>query len=183
MAAAPSEDRRSEFVWDFMRLELGRRVSSLAAFGLLYAALMLLGLALRESSQQLTFIWPSAGLLFMALWFSPRRNWIWILAVQIAVEIAIDSARYGALARHGYAPFVLANSLDGIVGALVAKRLMTSPEIPRIRHVLRFFAAAGEMTVDTAPGRGCRVSVVFPHNEIHPLLQQRDSGNNRSTAT
>ncbi len=36
---------------------------------------------------------------------------------------------------------MLANSLDGIVGALVAKRLMTSPEIPRIRHVLRFFAA------------------------------------------
>jgi signal transduction histidine kinase len=141
MAAAPSGDPKSEFVWDFMRRGLGQRVSSLAAFGLLYAALMLLGLALRESSQQLTFIWPSAGLLFMALWFSPRRNWIWILGVQIAVEIVIDAARYGALARHGYVPFVLANSLDGIVGALVAKRLMTSPEIPRIRHVLRFFAA------------------------------------------
>ena len=27
----------------------------------------------------------------------------------------------------------------------------------------RVRAAAGEMTVDTAPGRGCRVSVVFPH--------------------
>jgi signal transduction histidine kinase len=141
MAAAPSGDRKSEFAWDFMRLGFGRRVGSLAAFGLLYATLMLLGLALRESSQQLVFIWPSAGLLFMALWFSPRRNWIWILAVQIAVEIAIDGARYGSLVRHGYAPFVLANSLDGIVGAFVAKRLMTSPEVPRIGHVLRFFAA------------------------------------------
>jgi signal transduction histidine kinase len=141
MAAAPSGDRKSEFVWDFMRLEFGQRVSSLAAFGLLYATLMLLGLVLRESSQQLVFIWPSAGLLFMALWLSPRRNWIWILALQIAVEIAIDGARYGSLVRHGYAPFILANSLDGIVGALVAKRLMTSPEIPRIGHVLRFFAA------------------------------------------
>jgi signal transduction histidine kinase len=141
MAAAPSGDPKSEFVWDFMRLGLGRRVSSLAAFGLLYAMLMLLGLALRESSQQLTFIWPSAGLLFMALWFSPRRNWIWILGVQIAVEIAIDGARSGSFVRDWYTPFVLASSLDGIVGALVAKRLMTSPEIPRIRHVLRFFAA------------------------------------------
>jgi signal transduction histidine kinase len=47
----------------------------------------------------------------------------------------------------------------------------------------RVRAAAGEMTVDTAPGRGCRVSVVFPHNEVHPLIQQRDSGNSRSAAT
>jgi len=47
----------------------------------------------------------------------------------------------------------------------------------------RVRAAAGDMTVDTAPGRGCRVSVVFPHDEIHPLIQQRDSGHSRSTAT
>jgi hypothetical protein len=38
----------------------------------------------------------------------------------------------------------------------------------------RVRAAAGEMTVDTAPGRGCRVSVVFPHNAVVPLLQQKD---------
>ena len=30
----------------------------------------------------------------------------------------------------------------------------------------RVRAAAGEMSVDTAPGRGCRVSVVFPHNPV-----------------
>jgi signal transduction histidine kinase len=40
----------------------------------------------------------------------------------------------------------------------------------------RVHAASGEITVDTAPGRGCRVSVVFPHNEVHPLIRQRDSG-------
>jgi hypothetical protein len=52
------------------------------------------------------------------------------------------------------------------------------------------------MTVDTAPGRGCRVSVTFPHSTINPLIQQnnsliqqkdqrgaaRDSGNSRSAA-
>jgi len=41
----------------------------------------------------------------------------------------------------------------------------------------RVRAVAGEMTVDTAPGRGCRVSVVFPHNRVHPLIQRRDPGN------
>ena len=54
----------------------------------------------------------------------------------------------------------------------------------------RVRAAAGDMTVDTAPGRGCRVSVVFPHIVTKPLLQQRDarhelhdSGISRSAAT
>ena len=150
MAAAPNEERRSELVWDFMRLGFARRAGSLAAFGLLYATLVTLGLALRESSQQLTFIWPSAGLLFVALWFSPRRNWIWILCVQIIAEIAVDNLRSGHFIWHRHVPYILANSLDGIVGALVAKRLMTSPEIPRIRHVLLFFAAVAIGAVASA---------------------------------
>ena len=139
--AAPTGDRKSALVWDIMRVGFGRRVGFLAVFGLLYAVLMLLGLDLGASPQHLTFFWPSAGLLVTALWFSPRRNWIWVLGVQIAVEIVIDGARIGSFARPWYAPYVVANSLDGIVGALVAKRLMTSPEIPRIGNVLRFFAA------------------------------------------
>jgi signal transduction histidine kinase len=141
MTAAPTGDRKSELVWDIMRVGFGRRAGSLAVFGLLYAILMLLGLDLGASPQQLTFFWPASGLLFTALWFSPRRNWIWVLGVQIAVEIVIDGSRFGSFARPWYVPFVVANSLDGIVGALVAKRLMTSPEIPRIGNVLRFFAA------------------------------------------
>jgi len=141
MTAAPSGDRKSALVWDIMRVGFGRRVGSLAVFGLLYAILMLAGLDLGASPQQLTFFWPAAGLLFAALWFSPRRNWIWVLGVQIAVEIVMDGARFGSFARPWYTPYIMANSLDGIVGALVAKRLMTSPEIPRIGNVLRFFAA------------------------------------------
>jgi signal transduction histidine kinase len=141
MTAAPGGDRKSALVWDITRVGFGWRVGSLAVFGLLYAILMLLGLDLGASPQQLTFFWPAAGLLFTALWFSPRRNWIWVLGVQIAVEIVIDGGRFGSFSRPWYVPFVVANSLDGIVGALVAKRLMTSPEIPKIGNVWRFFAA------------------------------------------
>src|ERR1700733_15750400 len=97
MTAAPSADRKSALVWDIMRVGIGRRVGSLALFGLLYAMLMLLGLDLGASPQQLTFFWPAAGLLFTALWFSPRRNWIWVLGAQIAVEIVIDGARFGSV--------------------------------------------------------------------------------------
>ncbi|MGB6306868.1 MAG: MASE1 domain-containing protein [Steroidobacteraceae bacterium] len=141
MPAAPSEDRKSELVWDFMRLGFAGRVGSLAAFAIAYAALMAIGLVLRESPQQLTIIWPAAGLLFMALWFSPRRNWIWILGVQISLELLIDMLRAEHFAFRGHLLFIVANSMDGVVGAYVASRLMTTPEIPRIRHVLRFFAA------------------------------------------
>jgi signal transduction histidine kinase len=141
MPAAQSGDRKSALVWDFMRLGWARRVASLAAFGLLYSALVILGLLLRESSQQLTIIWPAAGLLFMALWFSPRRNWVWIVGVQMAAEIAIDVVRYDHFIWRSYAPFILANSLDAIVGALIARRLTVTPEIAQIRYAVQFLAA------------------------------------------
>jgi signal transduction histidine kinase len=130
-----------EPVWDYMGQGFARRVVSLTAFCLCYSLLVLLGLVLRESSQQLTILWPAAGLLFMALWFTRARNWIWILGVQIAAEFVIALLRSDHFTWHQYAPFVLANSLDAMVGASIAKRLMANPEIPRIRHVLQFVAA------------------------------------------
>ena len=93
MPAAPSGDRESRPVWDFMRVGPARRAAWIAAFAALYAILVVLGLMLRENSQQLVIIWPAAGLLFMALWFSPRRSWIWILGVQMAVEFSINLVR------------------------------------------------------------------------------------------
>jgi hypothetical protein len=58
--AVLSEYRRSELVWDFMRLGLPQRILSLAGFGVVYSLLVMFGLELRESSQQLTIIWPAA---------------------------------------------------------------------------------------------------------------------------
>ena len=109
MPASPNGSHRPELVWDFMRLGFARRIVSLAAFGLLYSILMMLGLVLRENSQQLTIIWPAAGMLFMALWFSPRRNWVWILGVQMAVELTIDGLRSAYFNWHQYVPYILAN--------------------------------------------------------------------------
>src|ERR1700734_1927574 len=51
---------RSGLVWDFMRFGYAGRIASLAAFALLYSALVILGLVLRENSQQLTILWPAA---------------------------------------------------------------------------------------------------------------------------
>jgi signal transduction histidine kinase len=139
--AVPSGNHRSELVWDFMRFGYARRILSLAAFALLYAALVVAGLALRENSQQLTILWPASGLLFMALWLAPPRNWIWIVGVQMAVEIAIDVVRADNFTLRQYAPFVVAGSLHAAVAALLALRFLKRPEIPRVRNVLLFYAA------------------------------------------
>jgi signal transduction histidine kinase len=42
--------------------------------------------------------------------------------------------------------------------------------------------AAGEMTVDTGPGRGCRVTVVFPLGAAKPRSQQADLGSDGTAA-
>ena len=74
MPAVPQGDRSSGLTWDLMRQGLARRTASLGVFCLLYSALMILGLLLRENSKQLTIIWPAAGLLFMALWLGETSD-------------------------------------------------------------------------------------------------------------
>lgn len=123
-----------------MRVGPGRRAAWIAAFAALYAILVVLGLMLRENSQQLVIIWPAAGLLFMALWFSPRRSWIWILGVQVAVEFSINLVRFTHFPWL-HLQYTLANALDAVVGALIARRLIATPQIPRIKHVVQFLAA------------------------------------------
>ena len=112
MPAARGGGPTPEVVWDFTRLGVARRAAVIVAFGACYSLLTILGLVLRESSQQLTIIWPAAALLFMALWFSPKRNWIWILGVQMAVELTVDAIRAEHFTWHQYGPYILANALD-----------------------------------------------------------------------
>src|SRR5450432_4002064 len=141
MPAAPSADRSSALVWDFMRRDFARRAAHLAAFGLLYAVLAVLGLLLRERSQQLTIMWPAAGLLFMALWLSPRRNWIWILAIQVSIEMLSGAIVQDQFRVLRYLPFAVANSIDAAVGAWIASRLIPTPRVPKMRNVLLFIAS------------------------------------------
>jgi signal transduction histidine kinase len=124
-----------------MRHGIAKGAVSLAVFAVLYSILVGMGLVLHENVEALTIIWPAAGLLFMALWLAPRRHWVWILAIQLTVEFvagALNSEHFSLLT---YAPFVLANSIDGMVGAFVASRFISTPRAPRLRNVLLFIAA------------------------------------------
>jgi signal transduction histidine kinase len=139
--SAPEKSRDNVYVWDYMRFGVIRGAGSLAVFALSYGLLVLLGLTLHEKVEELTIIWPAAGLLFVGLWLSPLRNWIWLLLIQVAVELCINMvyAEHFTFSRH--ATFALANSIDGIVAALVAKRLMRDRRVPRLRNVFLFLAA------------------------------------------
>ena len=134
-------DRKPGLEWDFMRHGIAKGAVSLAIFAALYLILVWTGLVLHESAEALTIIWPAAGLLFMALWLAPRRLWVWILAVQLVVELLAGSLKSDHFVFRGYVPFALANSLDGMVGAFVASRLISTPRVPRLRNVLLFIAS------------------------------------------
>ena len=130
-------DRPPGFQWDFTRGG-AKGYGSLAAFAVLYLLLVLLGLKLHENVEVLTIMWPATGLLFMALWLSPRRNWIWILAIQLTIELSASAANGENFRLPAYLAYAIANSIDGIVGAIVASRLIPTPRIPRMRNVLWF---------------------------------------------
>ncbi|HEX3396045.1 MAG TPA: MASE1 domain-containing protein [Steroidobacteraceae bacterium] len=137
---APDADRPPGLAWDFTRDGIAKGARSLAVFALLYLLLVLLGLKLHERIEALTIIWPAAGLLFMALWLSPRRNWIWILAIQLTLELSAGAVMSDHYRLVTYLPFAIANSVDGLVGASIASRLIPAPRAPRMRNVLLFIA-------------------------------------------
>jgi signal transduction histidine kinase len=135
-------DRPPGLEWDFTRGGLAKGARSLAVFAGLYLLLVLLGLKLTENAERLTIIWPAAGLLFMALWLSPGRNWIWILGVQLTVEMSISLFHAQHFRFFPYLTYAVANSIDGMVGAFVVSRLIQTPRAPRMRNVLLFIASA-----------------------------------------
>ena len=141
MSTAVPAENRTGAQQVFEDLGVAQRAGLFAALVLGYFLLVLMGLSLREKTEHLTIIWPAAGLLFMALWRSPRRIWIWILATQVAVELTVSAVHSEQFTLLEYLPYALANSLDGVVGALVASRLIVDPQIPRVLNVLRFIAA------------------------------------------
>jgi signal transduction histidine kinase len=138
---APDADRPPGLTWDFTRDGIAKGARSVGVFALLYLLLVLLGLKLHENVEALTIIWPAAGLLFMALWLSPRRNWIWILAIQLTIELSTGAVTSDHFRFATYLPYAIANSVDGMVGAFVASRLIATPRAPRMRNVLLFIAS------------------------------------------
>ena len=130
-------------VWAGIVERLGGWVGVLAAFAVGYTLLVWLGYQFKESDQQLTIMWPSAGLLFMALWISPLRWWAAFIGLQFAVELSVGAAMAGHFnPSPTLAPvFALANSIDAVVGASVMRMLLRPGAVAKVWHVLKFLLA------------------------------------------
>lgn len=139
--SASNADRPPGLQWDFARGGFAKGALSLGILAALYMLLVLVGLELHENIEPLTIIWPAAGLLFMALWLSPRRNWIWIIAIQVSIELLSAAIVQDQFQVLRCLTFAAANSIDAAVGAWIASRLIPTPRTPRMRNVLLFIAA------------------------------------------
>jgi signal transduction histidine kinase len=137
----PGGVQAPDFPWDFLRHGFLGKSILLVAFGGFLGLLILLGYDLRDNSELLTIMWPASGLLLVALWSSPTSSWVWILATQLIVQMAIYLAYADRVNWQWGVVFAAANSIDAIVGAAVAKRLITAPSMREIRQVVQLIAA------------------------------------------
>src|SRR5262245_4341001 len=89
--------RKTEIAARLDAISRSARIAALASFVVLYAVLVAAGYALKEDLLHLTIIWPAAGLLLVALFFTPYRSWPLLIVAQLAVEIGI-----GYIETRGY---------------------------------------------------------------------------------
>src|SRR5688572_7251926 len=108
-------------VWHTLVQRLGGERRSLATFVLCYLPLVWLGYQFKADELQLTVLWPAAGLLMATLYLAPLRCWAPIILLQLACEYGIGIAMREPSLPAGLILFMLANSSDALVGALVAR--------------------------------------------------------------
>jgi len=165
---ADSRDRLGGFDWSLQSLAPGYRAAALAGLTLAYAALNIIGYELRVQHTSLVIIWPAAGLLLVALYLTPPRIWIWLLSLQLTLAVLIDYLLAQQWRLGWSVLFATADSLDAVVGATLAIRLIRQPAQPRIRQVIAFFGAAGLGAAASAlVGAFCAVHVLTDENYFH----------------
>lgn len=128
--------------WQAILRQFGGTAGVLAAFFIAHAALVWCGYAFKESISEPAVMWPSAGVLFAALWLSDRRLWPAFIALQIVVEMS-----FAALLQDPFVPgmammFIVANATESIIGASIARWLIRDRSQVKTRQTLQFMLAA-----------------------------------------
>src|ERR1700690_1225002 len=80
-------NRQPGLEWDFTGRGFAKGAIALSLFAVLYSMLVALGLVLHENVEELTIMWPAAGLLFMALWLAPPPPGVLILSIQGTIKL------------------------------------------------------------------------------------------------
>jgi signal transduction histidine kinase len=127
-------------IWDTVVPRMGGTAVAITGFAIAYTLLIYLGYEFKEDVRELTILWPAAGLLMSALWIGSVRLWPVFIAIQFGVELIFAWQRLHPFAA-SMPLFMLANSLDAIVGATIARALISRSTGIHIRQTLYFLFA------------------------------------------
>jgi signal transduction histidine kinase len=134
-----SQDSRA--LWPGLAQRLGGENGVIAGFVACYLPLVWLGYAFKADELQLSVMWPAVGLLLAALYIAPLRHWPLIIALQLACEYTVGLVMREPSLPWGLVAFMLANSTDAVVGALVARWRLRRIHMERATQVLQFLLA------------------------------------------
>jgi PAS domain S-box-containing protein len=149
-------------LWD-NRLSWGTALVFVAA----YAALLFAGYGLQINPSSPASFWPSGGLLFAALLLMRQRDWAWIMLLAIPADVAVNWLAPGPfIGIRSSVLYALTNTLDGVIGAVLARRWIGALSSPRQAAALYLAGAAGCMFSTTIS------AVVFlsRHPEVNPIV-------------
>jgi signal transduction histidine kinase len=137
----PLDARTRGSPWEAILFRMGGRWGVITIFTALYALLYAAGYEFKESLEEPTVMWPAAGLLFSALWLSDRSFWPAYLLVHAIVAMSFSAAMQSPFAPGLAFLLMLSNALDAIVGASVARWLITERAEVRTAQTLQMLLA------------------------------------------
>jgi signal transduction histidine kinase len=132
----------TSLAWPELVSRIGGEWRLTAAFGLAYAPLVWLGYLFKTSSGELTVTWPAVGLLLAALILAPMRRWPALIALQLVIEYFIGRLAGDPSGPGGLVLFMLANTTEGIVGALILRSRVWRFSLVRTALALQFMLAS-----------------------------------------
>ncbi|MEO8306476.1 MAG: MASE1 domain-containing protein [Pseudomonadota bacterium] len=129
-------------LWEQVETRVGGPVRARLLFFAVYLVLLWLEYAFKESAGVPTLLRPSAGLLFVALWFSGTRAWPFYLAVHVLCALALGAAIQHPFPLQQIASAALAAPLAAVSGALACRWLNPGPLTIHARLVPGFIWSA-----------------------------------------
>jgi integral membrane sensor domain MASE1 len=124
-----------------LRLGVDRFISNQVVFvvvvtSLAYGAGSLISYAFFHASSAGAVLFPPAGISFAALVLTDKRRWVWVIAAVAFTELVVDISQRQSI--HVLWGFVLANTLEPLVGAMLFRRYFDEFDLGRLRDLLGF---------------------------------------------
>jgi integral membrane sensor domain MASE1 len=111
-------------------------IAVVALTSLSYAAGSVISFVFFNASSGGAVLFPPAGVSFAALALTSRRHWVWVIAAVAVTELAVDLSQ-GQSLRVVWG-FVLANTIEPLVGAGLFRRHSDKFDLGRRRDLLAF---------------------------------------------